>query len=691
MAYDFQVIKPYLKSYLDTHLQASPKAGPGFYECPLCSSGTGPKGTGAFHLQGDGWTCFSCGERGDITDLHAETTGLTRGEAALDLAKTYNLQITDRDPVAVLQADYKGPSPTSDYRAPAPTSSYGEPDITALQGPQVDYSPWLEALAETSLASNPAAVTYLQERGLDPAAMQGKILLWDGNARAGSAWKPAWNKESKNSCPPAPSLVFPYPGGKYWHARILRQGWSHPWDKPPAEVAGKDPLLGTETRLTSGQVYIVEGMTDAFALQAAGQAVICLSGTSGARTVANILRHESYDGVEVVEALDLDKQGRDALDRFKEVYKGPVLSLWDYVEGLEGIKDPGELAGRSQTALQDAISRVESPESRYLYQSAGAGLSRFLDEIKSQDASEVLPTGFTGIDTALDGGLYPGLYILGALSSLGKTTLALQIADNIAASGKRDVLIVSLEQGKSELTAKSLSRLTRSLSGEAERRAGALTSRSISTHAQWSKWSQTQQYTFSQAMSLYRQGASHLWIEEGIGNIGVDQIRGFVELHVKRTGKAPLVVVDYLQILAPSDTRATDKANTDRAVTELKRLSRDYQTPVLAISSLNRASYSGPVSMEAFKESGAIEYGSDVLLGLQAHGLEDGHTDTARSNNKKAVEQSKRAAVRWTELKVLKNRNGAIGEPVKLKFEAMFSYFEEPSRQEAAAAQSQRY
>jgi len=684
MAYDFQALKPYLKPYVDTYLQASPKAGPGFYECPLCGSGTGPGGTGAFHLFEDRWTCFACEERGDITDLHAQITNLPHGEAALDLAKSYGLRISD-SPVTVLQTSH--PS----YRPPSPTASYGEIERTTLRPKSVDYSPWLTALAETPLASSAAAVSYLQARGLDPEAMQGKILLWDGNAQAASAWDPAWNEEGKNSRPPAPSLVFPYPGGKYWHARILREGWSHPWDKPPAKVTGGDPLLGTEARLTSGQVYIVEGMTDAFLLRAAGLAVICLSGTSGAKRVADILSHESYRGVEVVEALDLDKQGRDALDRFKEVYKGPVLSLWDYVEDLDRIKDPGDLAGRSQAALHDAISRIATPESRYLQKSVGAGLSRFLEEIRTQDPSETLPTGFPGIDVALDGGLHPGLYILGALSSLGKTTLALQIADNVAASGLRDVLIVSLEQGKSELTAKSLSRLTRSLSGEDERRAGALTSRSISTYSNWSKWTPKQSATFTHALEMYRESAAHLWVEEGIGNIGVEQTQGFVELHMQRTGKAPLVIVDYLQILAPSDTRATDKMNTDRAVTELKRLSRDYKTPVLAISSLNRASYSGPVTMEAFKESGAIEYGSDVLLGLQTHGLEAGHTETSRASNREAVERSKRDAVRWTELKVLKNRNGAIGEPVRLKFEAMFSYFEEPSGMEAAAGQRQRW
>ena len=86
-------------------------------------------------------------------------------------------------------------------------------------------------------------------------------------------------------------------------------------------------------------------------------------------------------------------------------------------------------------------------------------------------------------------------------------------------------------------------------------------------------------------------------------------------------GNAPVVVIDYLQILAPHNDRATDKQNTDKAVMELKRISRDYKTAVIGISSLNRQSYDEPISMKAFKESGAVEYSSDVLIGLQLEGV----------------------------------------------------------------------
>ena len=85
-------------------------------------------------------------------------------------------------------------------------------------------------------------------------------------------------------------------------------------------------------------------------------------------------------------------------------------------------------------------------------------LDIFNDNIKDQEKNKPLSTGIKTLDEALEGGFYKkNLVILGAISSLGKTTLALQIGDNIARGGN-DVLIFSLEMSKEELIAKSLSR-----------------------------------------------------------------------------------------------------------------------------------------------------------------------------------------------------------------------------------------
>ena len=67
-----------------------------------------------------------------------------------------------------------------------------------------------------------------------------------------------------------------------------------------------------------------------------------------------------------------------------------------------------------------------------------------------------------------------------------------------------------------------------------------------------------------------------------------------VGLHKKITGESPVVIIDYLQILAPYSERATDKQNTDKAVMELKRISRDYKIPCYRYKQLQQTKLQGP-------------------------------------------------------------------------------------------------
>ena len=210
-----------------------------------------------------------------------------------------------------------------------------------------------------------------------------------------------------------------------------------------------------------------------------------------------------------------------------------------------------------------------------------------------------IPTGFERLDYVLDGGLYEGLYIVGAISSLGKTTLIIQIADQIAQAG-HDVLIFSLEMARTEIMAKSISRHTfQSVIGDREKEKYAKTTRGITTGSLYANYDLIETGLINEAVETYGKYANHLYISEGIGDIGAEQIRETVKKHILFTGNTPVVIVDYIQILAPYNDRATDKQNTDKAVMELKRISRDYKTPVIGISSFNRANYRGSVTMEA--------------------------------------------------------------------------------------------
>ena len=304
----------------------------------------------------------------------------------------------------------------------------------------------------------------------------------------------------------------------------------------------------------------------------------------------------------------------------------------------------------------------------YLQTSAQGHLQAFVDGIAESVNTPCLPTGFDALDRALDGGLYEGLYIVGAISSLGKTTLVTQIGDQIA-SGGQDVLVFSLEMARAELMAKSISRHTLTLAlARKWGTACAKTARGVTDGRRYAQYGEREREVIRDAVTRYGEYAGHLFIAEGVGDIGVTAIRERIARHIDMTGKTPLVIVDYLQIVAPYNERATDKQNMDKAVLELKRISRDFKLPVIAVSSLNRMSYGQRISMEAFKESGAIEYSSVVLIGLQLRGAGEATFDPTEAKKKNP---------RQIEAVILKNRNGRVGEKIEFEYYPMFNYFTE--------------
>jgi len=226
---------------------------------------------------------------------------------------------------------------------------------------------------------------------------------------------------------------------------------------------------------------------------------------------------------------------------------------------------------------------------------------------------------------------------------------------------------------RAELMAKSISRLTLMYCLDKEIPASnAKTNRGITSGKRWEKYTDQEYDAINNALAVYEKYARNIYISEGVGDIGAAEIRATIEKHKRITGKTPVVIIDYLQIIAPYSERATDKQNTDKAVLELKRISRDFKAPVIAISSLNRASYNEVINMAAFKESGAIEYSSDVLIGLQLAGAGKQGFD---------VDAIKAKEPRPIELKILKHRNGPTGGIVNLEYYPKFNHFQEAKHQ----------
>lgn len=293
-------------------------------------------------------------------------------------------------------------------------------------------------------------------------------------------------------------------------------------------------------------------------------------------------------------------------------------------------------------------------------------LNTFLTDIKNNSFTAV-PTGFKSLDELLGGGLYPGLYVLGAMSSIGKTTFVTQIADLIAQNGT-DVFIFSLEMSKNELIAKSLSRLTfikcveNGLKPEL-----AKSTLDILVGSKFNNYNEKEKELFNLALTEFRSYADKLFIEEGYVNFSCASIKSSVEAHIRTSERKPVVIVDYLQLLTHLEV-SSDKQIVDRSIHELKRLSRDNKIPVVVISSFNRAAYGNkPISMDSFKESGNIEYTADVLIGLTLSDFD----------SKAKVHDARMTGLNDILLTILKNRNGAIDRPIIFHYVPQFNYFEE--------------
>lgn len=284
----------------------------------------------------------------------------------------------------------------------------------------------------------------------------------------------------------------------------------------------------------------------------------------------------------------------------------------------------------------------------------------FYKQIQKNKDKPKLTTGFSNLDNMLDGGLREGLYAIGAMSSIGKTTFSLQIADYLARNNHH-VLYYSLEQSSFEMKCKSISRITYETTHKIEE---SMTSTNI---GEGNCISELQQVAMDNAIRNYFDEINpYMHIING-NRPTLEDIEKKVKDFEEEYLEAPVVFIDYLQILK-FDGDKTDKQNIDEAITELKSLSVKYHIPVIVISSLNRNSYREKISMEAFKESGGIEYGCDKIFGLQFVG---------QGSNGFDINDAKSLDVRNIELIVLKNRTGRTGESLYFKYNPMFNCYKE--------------
>lgn len=325
---------------------------------------------------------------------------------------------------------------------------------------------------------------------------------------------------------------------------------------------------------------------------------------------------------------------REAMRRFVIEAGGKIVRL-----GFDSTGDTDQLIADAQAVLRKVTGRDNKR--------ALVPISTVVDAFYDSLASGVmpgLPTGFRDLDE-MTGGLHKGdLTILAARPSVGKTSLALCLADQVAASLTGTDSIVaffSMEMGREQLNQRMLSMI----SGVdlMQIRHGRMRDRDLTR--------------VMEAAGIVH--SRPLWIND-TGGLGIEPLRALA-LQRAMENEVALIIVDYLQLMRGSRRTESRVQEINEISRGLKELARELNVPVIALSQLSRA-VEGRTShvpvLSDLRDGGSIEQDGDIVMFIYREELYEPTTD------KKGI----------AEIHYAKHRNGPIGV-VPMRFDARTTRF----------------
>jgi replicative DNA helicase len=314
--------------------------------------------------------------------------------------------------------------------------------------------------------------------------------------------------------------------------------------------------------------------------------------------------------------------------------------------------------GETTAMLQDAESLVYGLSQQSVRGDFARAHELVIRGIERLTAAEESGTGLTGVATGfvdLDrivGGLQPGnVIVVAARPSMGKTALALGIAEHVALAQERSVAIFSLEMSGDELIQRLLA--STAIVDAGRIRAGRL------APEDWSRIGR----------AADRLSAARLFIDDSEG-VTVGEMRSKTR-RLKSGEGLDLLIVDYIQLMEGSRARRDENRVQELSTISrgLKMLARDLEVPIICVSQLNRApdarTDKRPM-LSDLRESGAIEQDADLVLMI----YRDDYYDDA--SEEKGI----------AEVNVAKNRHGPT-EKVKLTFRGSYAKFDNLARDPA--------
>ena len=648
------------------------KSKGGLYVCPYCGSGTGKHGTGALKVYDTNtWTCHACGKSGDVIDLYQQQTGADHNTALYLLAQKIGVNIDGHGDGIQTPSNLPKSERNDEKSINVPLNDKNS-NTGKIQGviesEAADYTKYYMKCRKN--LDDPAALSYLSARGITPETAAACWIGFDPVADPANHPGDLSGKKHFTSCP---RLIIPTSKGHYVGRRI-------DGGKEYAKINAKDSTPGIfNARALYAQeaqeVFVTEGAFDALSVMEAGAQAIALNSAGNVKALLEQLE-ERRTGATLILCPDSDSDPKTA-EKVKREFD-------DLAAGLRRLNIT-HITADINGAYKDANEHLTGDRAKFLQAVQTArektaakpdNIAQYINTLMAQDIKDFtstsdVKTGFCELDVKA-GGMFPGLYVVAAISSLGKTTFCHQIADQIAAGG-RDVLFFSLEMSRLEMVSKSIARGIKRAHEE----------KNI-TSLQIRKGYKGQEV--QEAVEEYSAAVKDRFsVIEGNFKCDIAYIGDYVRRYIKRTDSRPVIFIDYLQLLQPATDsrgrRETTKETMDTAVRELKRLSRELNLIIFVISSVNRANYQTPIDFESIKESGGIEYTADVIWGLQLACLNDPIFDTLNQTKikekRKMIKEAKAENPRKIELVCLKNRYGIANFTTAFYYYPACDYFEE--------------
>jgi replicative DNA helicase len=267
-----------------------------------------------------------------------------------------------------------------------------------------------------------------------------------------------------------------------------------------------------------------------------------------------------------------------------------------------GGKDVGQMLDEAESRIfQIAESGARKDQGLQEIKPVLARVFERIDHLYQRDnPTDVtgVPTGYTHLDQMTSGLQGGDLIIVAGRPSMGKTSIALNIAEHVAVDNGLPVAIFSMEMSATQLAMRMLGSIARV--DQHRMRTGRLNDK---------EWRH-----LSEAMGKLHETPIH--IDEG-GALTAIEVRARARRLKRQYSRLGLVVIDYIQLMAASsrgENRATEISEISRS---LKAMAKELDVPVIALSQLNRAVDQRPDRrpvMSDLRESGAIEQDADLIM-----------------------------------------------------------------------------